>query len=342
MSILVCGLGSIGRRHLRNLQALGGEAVLLRTGKSTLPDDELQGIPTESDIQSALKRWSPEAVIVANPTALHLDAAIPAAESGAHLFIEKPISHSWERIEDLRAAVSRGGGSVFVGYQFRFHPTLQTIHSWVGEGAVGQTISVRAHWGEYLPGWHPWEDYRRSYSARRDLGGGVVLTLCHPFDYLRWIFGEVESVQAQTLNSGSLDLEVEDAAEIVLELRDGPLASVHLNYNQRPAAHWLEVVGAQGTLRWDNEDGCAHRWDVESGEWQEQRPPQDFERNDLFLAEMRHFLQVVEGEAEPLCSLEDGEKALKIALAVHQSAAEGQAIRLTGREAAELAGEAQA
>lgn len=340
MPVLICGLGSIGRRHLRNLQALGGEAVLLRTGKSTLPDDELQGIPTARDLPTALKRWSPEAVIVSNPTALHLDAAIPAAESGAHLFIEKPLSHSLERIDALRDAVARGGGKVLIGYQFRFHPTLQRLRRWVHERAAGRAISVRAHWGEYLPGWHPWEDYRRSYSARRDLGGGVVLTLCHPFDYLRWIFGEVESVRAETLRSSSLGLEIEDAAEVVLTFHEGPLASVHLDYNQRPTAHWLEVVGAEGTLRWDNEDGSVRRWEVESGEWRVRRPPKDFERNDLFLAEMEHFLQVVNGEAEPLCTLEDGVQALRIALAVHRSAAEGRAVRLVEHEAGAFAGEA--
>lgn len=333
MPILVCGLGSIGRRHLRNLQALGQEVVLLHTGKSTLPEEELAGYPIEQDIQRALARWSPEAVIVANPTALHLDVAIPAAESGAHLLVEKPLSHSMERIDELRTALSRGGGSVLVGYQFRFHPTLQLLKRWVEEEAVGKPISARAHWGEHLPGWHLWEDYRRSYSARRDLGGGVVLTLCHPFDYLRWIFGEVESVHAVTNISASLDLEVEDTAEAILTFASGTLGSVHLDYNQRPPVHRLEVIGACGTLRWDNEDGRAVRWEQDAADWRESLPPQGFERNDLFMAEMSHFLKVVRGEETPRCSLDDGVRALEIALAVHRSAVEGRSLRLpTGEE----------
>jgi predicted dehydrogenase len=328
MPILVCGLGSIGRRHLRNLQALGQEAVLLHTGKSTLPEEDLTGYPIEQDIQRALARWSPEAVIVANPTALHLDVAIPAAESGAHLLVEKPLSHSMERIDELRAALVRGGGTVLVGYQFRFHPTLQLLKRWVEDDAVGKPISLRAHWGEHLPGWHPWEDYRLSYSARRDLGGGVVLTLCHPFDYLRWIFGEVESVHAVTEISGSLDLEVEDTAEAILTFTGGTLGSVHLDYHQRPSVHRLEVIGACGTLRWDNEDGCAVRWEQDTAEWRQSPPPQGFERNDLFMAEMSHFLKVIRGEETPRCSLDDGVRTLEIALAVHRSAAEGRSVSL--------------
>lgn len=341
MPILVCGLGSIGRRHLRNLSELGQKVVLLRTGKGTLPEEELVEYPAEKDIERALARWSPEGVIVANPTALHLDLAIPAAESGAHLLIEKPLSHTMERVEKLRAAFAHGGGSLLVGYQFRFHPTLQLVKKWLDERAVGTPISVRVHWGEYLPDWHPWEDYRQSYSARRDLGGGVVLTLCHPFDYLRWFFGEVESVCANTLVSNELDLEVEGTAEAILSFVDGTLGSVHLDYNQRPPVHRLEIVGSEGTLRWDNRDGQALRWDADAGDWAEHRPPEGFERNDLFLAELRHFLKIIH-EAEPSrCSLEDGIRALEVALAVHESAAKGRSVQLSAEGEIGIEGDAE-
>jgi predicted dehydrogenase len=107
----IAGLGSNGRRHLRNLIELGEEDVVLyRTGKSTISDEELERFPTEYSLEDALAH-NPDAVIVSNPTALHLDVAIPAARAGSHLLIEKP-------------------------------------------------YTVHIHWGEHLPGWHPWEDYR--------------------------------------------------------------------------------------------------------------------------------------------------------------------------------------
>ena len=73
-------------------------------------------------------------MIVSNPTALHLDVAIPAAEAGCHLLLEKPISHTMERIDALQAAVKRGGGQVLVGFQFRFHPGLQQVARLLSEG----------------------------------------------------------------------------------------------------------------------------------------------------------------------------------------------------------------
>ncbi len=322
--ILIAGLGSIGRRHLRNLRALGWEDVVLyRTGRSTLPDDDLQGLPVERDLERALARWRPVAVIVANPTALHLQVAVPAAEASCHLLLEKPISHTREGVDRLQAAVARSGSRVLVGFQFRFHPGLQAARRLLQEGAIGRPLAARAHWGEYLPDWHPWEDYRRSYSARADLGGGVALTLCHPFDYLRWLLGEVEAVSGWAGRLGDLNLEVEDTAEALLRFESGALASVHLDYLQRPPAHRLEIIGTEGTLRWDNADGAVRWWRSGMETWQESAPPSGFERNHLFLAEMRHFLAVVEGREEPVCSLEDGVAALDICLAVKAAGAQG-------------------
>jgi predicted dehydrogenase len=316
MKFMIAGLGSIGRRHLRNLRVLGEEDILLyRSGRSTLQDGELEGYITETELDAALAH-KPDAVIVSNPTALHLDVAIPAAEAGCHLLIEKPISHDLDRVDELLAAVKRGGGKVLVGYQFRFHPGLQAVKRWLMEGRIGKPISAHAHWGEYLPDWHPWEDYRQSYAACRDLGGGVVLTLCHPFDYLRWLMGEVVLVTSWTGQIGELDLEVEDIAEAILEFDSGAVGHVHLDYLQRPPAHRLEIIGTEGTIRWDNADGYASFYRSVEGQWESSTLPDGFDRNALFIAEMKHFIDIASGDEEPACPLDDGVRTLRVALSV--------------------------
>jgi predicted dehydrogenase len=304
VKFLIAGLGSIGRRHLKNLIALGEEdIVLFRTGKSTLPDDELAQFPTESSLKKALAH-KPDAVIISNPTALHLDVAIPAARQGCHLLIEKPLSHSMERIDMLVDAIEKTGVQALVGFQFRFHPTLQLVREYIGDSRLGRVISVRAHWGEYLPDWHPWEDYRESYAARRELGGGVLLTLCHPLDYLGWIFGEIDAVQG-TYERG-LNLEVEAVVETTLHYRSGVMASLHLDYLQKPPEHHLAIIGEQGSLRWDGLSGDLKISMTANGSSKSHKIPEGFDRNDLFLAEMRHFLKVVEGAESPSCTLADG------------------------------------
>jgi predicted dehydrogenase len=325
VKFLIAGLGSIGRRHLRNLRALGEQDILLyRTHRATLLDDELAGLPEETDLRRTLDQ-KPEAVIIANPTALHLDVAIPAAEAGCHILMEKPISASLDRLDELQAALQRGGGKLVGGFQFRFHPGLQRIKKLLEAGTIGTVVSARATWGEYLPGWHPWEDYRQTYAARPDLGGGVVLTLCHPLDYLHWMLGDAVSVSAFTGQQG-LGLEVVDTAEIGIKFVCGALASVHLDYVRRPGQHCLEIVGTQGTITWDNADGAVQLAQVgtdgKAGDWQVFPAPPGFERNSMFLDEMRNFIDSIHGKAEPASTLEDEIYALKLALAAMRSGRE--------------------
>ncbi len=329
MKFLIAGYGSIGRRHMRNLLALGErDIVLYRTRKSTLPEDELAGFPVEVDLRAALDHH-PDVVIVSNPTACHLDVAIPAAEQGCSLLIEKPVSHSLERVADLRAALERGGGRALIGFQFRFHPGIQQVRRLLEEGAVGRPLSVRAEWGEYLPNWHPWEDYRKSYTSRSDLGGGVVVTLSHPLDYLRWLFGEVGELWAFTGRASSLEIEVEDFGEIGLRYESGVVGSLHLDYYRRPPVHRFEVTCSEGVIAWNNADGAVQLVRAAEGVVREVRfpAPEGFDRNDLFMAEIRHMIAVAKGEEQPLCTLEDGVEALKLALDVYESAEKKSVIR---------------
>jgi predicted dehydrogenase len=326
---MIAGLGSIGRRHLRNLLALGEEDILLyRTHRSTLPDAELASFPAETDLGRALAH-RPDGVIVANPTALHLAVAIPAAEAGCHLLIEKPVTDRRDAaLDDLRQAAAPVEARTLVGFQFRFHPVLSRIRDILHSGQIGRPLSVRVHWGEYLPDWHPWEDYRQSYAARRDLGGGVVNTLCHPLDYLRWLIGEVTSLSAYTAQVSELELDVEDVAEITLSFENGCVGSVHLDYFQRPAAHWLEINCTTGHIRWDNATAAARVYDAEKDAWASLEPPAGFERNQLFLDEIRHFAALVRGDESSRCDLQDGIRALALTDAVHASAHEGRRITL--------------
>ena len=336
MKFLVAGLGSIGRRHFRNLVALGEkDIVLLRSHRATLPDDELAGYPVETDLHEALAKHKPDAVIVANPTSMHLDVAIPAAEAGCAILLEKPISDSLERVEQLQQAAQKTDSKILVGFQFRYHPTLNKARELIRSNALGKVLTVHAHWGEYLPQWHPWEDYRQSYAARADLGGGVIRTLTHPLDYLRFLLGDVESLWSFNGHLSPLEVDVEDIAEIGLKFKNGAVGGVHMNYVQRPPVHRLEIVGTDGTLRWDNADGILHhfRFTAPFGSFSDTppapvietfSPPEGFERNQLFVAQTRHFIETARGESEPVCSLNDGVMALRLALAaIESSSAQG-------------------
>lgn len=340
MKIFIAGLGSIGRRHFRNLIALGEkDLVLLRMRKATLPDDELAGYPVETDLKEALRKHKPDAVIVANPTSMHMDVAIPAAEAGCAILLEKPVSNSLERLDVLQNAAQKSGSKILVGFQFRYHPTLNKARELIQSNDLGKILTVHAHWGEYLPQWHPWEDYRQSYAARADLGGGVIVTLTHPLDYLRYLLGDVSSLWSFNGHISPLEIDVEDVAEIGMKFTNGAVGGVHVNYFQRPPVHRLEIVGTNGTLRWDNADGVLHliQMPASFGSFSDNppapvvesfSPPEGFERNQLFVTQTRHFLEVVRGEKEPVCTLEDGIMALRLALAAYESQKSQKAVSL--------------
>lgn len=327
--ILIAGLGSIGRRHLRNLTALGErDIILLRSHLSTLPDEELAGHAVETDLRQALKRHAPDAVIVANPTALHLEVAVPAAEAGCAILLEKPISHSLEGLDRLRTAAARSGSRVLVGFQFRFHPALQHVREVLQAAQLGRILSAHVNFGEYLPAWHPWEDYRRGYAARADLGGGVLLTQCHSLDYLPWLVGPVRAAWGMLGKLSDLDVEVEDTAEIGLRFEGGALGSVHLDYAGQPPSHELELTGTEGSLRCDLLQGTTRVYRAETKAWEDRLLPAQWERNVMFMDEMRHFLAVARGEAPPSCPLEDGIRVMKLIAAVQESQKLGRLISL--------------
>lgn len=326
LSVLIVGLGSVGYRHLKNLVRLGlRDIVLLRTGSGCRQPDSRLGFPVETDLSRALNR-GPTAVIISSPTAYHMDTALAAGEAGCHLFLEKPVSHSWKGIPELDRLVRERSLVAVTGFQFRFHPLLRTVKRWLEEGRLGTVIAARAEYGEYLPSWHPSEDYRRGYSARAGLGGGPVLTLSHPFDYLRWLLGGVRSVAGATARLSHLEIDTEDVAHTMLRFACGAIGAVELDYIQHPKRHALQIVGEAGTMRLDFEAGSVYIAPADGGQPLAAFTPPEFERNSMFLDEMQNFLSALIGSESPACTLTDGIRALEISLAAHRSSEERREI----------------
>lgn len=311
-TILIAGLGSIGRRHLRNLRLLGDYPVIgYRSGQGGLLEHDLRDIVVENDLSKALDHH-PDIAIISNPTALHLETAIPCAEAGCNLFIEKPLSHHLAGCDRLEKIVRRNRLVVMIGCQFRFHPLLLSLKSQLDDGRIGKVIGARAEWGEYLPDWHPWENYRCSYSARKELGGGVTLTLIHPVDYLYWLFGSVVRVKAMASKILSLETDVEDDyLEMTIRHLSGVISQVHLDYLQRPPIHTLTVRGEAGRVEWNDHAGLLV-WKDPAGRESHEGVSPGFDRNELFLQEMRHFLQCVDHSQKTRVPLEDGIEVMKI------------------------------
>jgi predicted dehydrogenase len=351
MKILIAGLGGIGQRHLRNLQTLLGAgaeicAVDVRHNIPVLTDqltveagttlEEKYNLCIYPDLEPALA-WKPEVVFVCNPTSLHVPTALQAAQAGCHLFIEKPLSNSLEQVQELIDLVEGRGLTAVVGYQMRFHPCLQRLSTLVREKKVGRILSVRAEIGEYLPGWHTYEDYRKMYASRQDLGGGVILSQIHEMDYLYWLFGLPHSVYALGGHLSRLELDVEDTADILISFAvDGhPFpVSLHEDFLQRPPSRGCAVIGDAGKILLDFPSQTVTVFDGE-GKQVELSAFKDLQRNQLFLDEVSHFLKLPRPMdkggvgTSPLVGLRDAAQSLRMALAAKESLATGKVVEFT-------------
>jgi predicted dehydrogenase len=319
--VLVAGLGSIGRRHLRNLMRLGvDDLVLYRTRPE--PVDEAPGLPVVTDLARALD-MRPDLVVVSNPTAFHLDVALPAAEAGCHLFIEKPLSHTWDRVPELLEAVDRGGLVSLTGFDLRFDRGLLRVRDLLAEGRIGRVLSVQVQVGEYLPDWHPWEDYRRGVSARVESGGGVILDLIHELDYVTWLLGPVRTVACFADRVSNLEIETEDTAAMLLRFESGAIGTVHLDYLQRAPSRTSRFIGEDGVIVWDYFTRTVRWYEAGVGRWFDFAYA-DQDRDDRFLDEMRHLLDCLAGRARPSADAAAGARVLALALAAKESARTGR------------------
>jgi NAD(P)-dependent dehydrogenase (short-subunit alcohol dehydrogenase family)/predicted dehydrogenase len=319
---MIAGFGSAGRRHFRNLRSLGcREFIFLRSGLGVLDDREIAEFPSTTSLDEALS-YRPKIAVVATPTARHIEIALPAAEAGCDLYVEKPLGNGLKDVDRLLTVVRERRLVAMLGCQFRFHPLLVELRSMIQEGRLGRIVGATAEYGDHLPSWHPWEDHRKSYGARNDLGGGSILTLIHPLDYLYMLFGEWRRVQAMTTAVPSLNTSGEDWSNINIEFANGVLAQVHIDYLQRPAVHRLSVMGEAGRAVCDYSSGELS-WQPAEGDVINRRVPATFERNTMFIGAMEHFLNCVANRIEPQASLADAATVLKMALEARRYASMG-------------------
>jgi predicted dehydrogenase len=318
--VLIAGLGSIGRRHLQNLRQLGVQDIhLYRTHSQSLK--EAPELPVFTNLQQALE-YKPQAVIVSNPTAFHMEIALAAARAGCNLFIEKPLTHSFEGVEELLSTVREKGLVAMVGFDLRFDPGLCRIKGLIDEAHIGPLMAIHAQVGQYLPDWRTGEDYRDGMSAKRGAGGGVILDLSHELDYTSWLFGPIARVACFADKLSSLEIETEDTASILLKFCNGAIGTVSLDYIQRFPSRTCRIIGELGTILWDYHGQRVAWYRHKNKSWDE-FDYSGFERNNRFLCEMRHFLACLNGEEIPKVDLAAGCSVSKVALAAKRSASTG-------------------
>lgn len=326
----VIGCGSIGKRHISNLALLGvGEILAFDTAAERRDEAARLGAATVDSLD-ALWAHQPSVCVITAPTSLHLALAREGAQRGCHLFIEKPLSHSWDGVEELLEEVRRRELITLVGCNMRFQPGLRAVKKLLGQQAIGRVIGARVEVGQYLPDWHPGEDYRKGYSARRDLGGGIILDAIHEIDYICWLLGEVTGVTCVAGKLSGLEIDTEDLAALILRFECGAVGEVHLDYLQRAYSRNCQIIGAEGTIHWDYWAKLVRWYSASERRWEHIPNPPDWHPNQMYIDEMKHFLLCLAREENPALDVFEGARDLAIALAAKTSAREHSWIELKG------------
>jgi predicted dehydrogenase len=340
----IIGLGGIGQRHTRNLRNLLGNSVeiiayrvrqLTHVVTPAMSADRERNVEDVYNIRSfhsleeALAE-KPDIAYICNPSSLHVAVTRACLLAGCDIFLEKPIADSIDGTSELVELARIHKRVAMVGYQLRFHPCVVRLTEIVRSGVLGNLLGVRTTIGEYLPNWHPYEDYRIMYAARATLGGGVVLSQIHEFDYLYSLFGMPSRIYALGGHWSDLEIDVEDTASILME---APLGSrllpiqLHQDFLQSPASRQCEVIGDKGRAVMDLPSLTVSLFSLGKPEPEVFRV-ENFDRNNLFLDQARHFLRCVETREKPIVDLADGIQSLRMALAVKQSITTHQLVDL--------------
>ncbi|TAK30024.1 MAG: Gfo/Idh/MocA family oxidoreductase [Chloroflexota bacterium] len=312
--IAIVGCGSIGRRHLANLHQLGYRDLLVFDPLDSVRDMARRdfGVTACDDMTEVWAR-DPDVSIIATPSNLHTPLAMAAASVGSHLFVEKPLAHTVDRLDSLQDLVVAKGLVTMVGCNMRFHPGPVQIKRWLDEGAIGGVIAARIKTGSYLPGWRPQQDYRQSYSASPEWGG-AMLDCIHELDLAVWLLGEAELRAAVTRPATSLGLATDGLAELILEHATGALSNVHVNFVQRNYRRSIEIIGELGTLHWDFTTGRVDLYGADGSLTRSLEQPTDWQVNQMYVDELCYFMECVRTRTQTFNPIVSAARTLRVAL----------------------------
>ena len=285
-NVVVIGYGSIGQRHTRLLVELSCRVAVV----SRRPIDF---VPRYSELSQAFSDWQPDYVVVADRTSEHRQTIESLVEQGfqGYLLIEKPL------FDHLSAFPRHSFSLATVAYNLRRHPLLMKLKSLLDDSA--QLVTANIHAGSYLPEWRPNTDYRRSYSARKAQGGGVLRDLSHELDYALWLFGPWQRLTATGGHLSPLEIDSDDAYTLLMETKRCPMVSIHMNYLDRVPRREILVNTDQHTIRVDLINNTLIIDGVQEAVI--------VARNDTYLAVHQAILA---GNAEGLCTLEEAMEVL--------------------------------
>jgi len=326
-TLCVVGAGSIGRRHIENFSELFDRIDIVEPNAERAAE-VLKSHPVNSafaSFEEAIADTSYQAVAICAPPHVHLPIAELAARSGSHLFIEKPLGMNVSGWNDLALYCEEKGIVSYVAYCHRHIPYTEVLKSIVQSGAIGRVIHGNMRWGSYLPDWHPWEDYRTFYMAKREEGGGALMDESHGIDIARYILGEVTEVFAIVDTISDLEISSDDTAFLTLRFENRSVLQINFDLSSRCPRVSLEIIGTEGTVIWDRIAHEVRVFSASTKEWEERKYSKD-DLMAMYPNQARHFYNCIVNGDKSIIDIRDAIKTQAVIDAGFESSASGKLI----------------
>ena len=317
-NIAVIGLGSIAKRHRKNLKDLYPNARVYAMSSSGRLVDEI--VDNCDEVVNSIERLidiGVDFVVIASPATFHAQHSIPLIRSGIPVLIEKPVAASLEDARLIASETAKFGTPVAVGYCLRYMPSAQKMRDFIDRRQIGCLYNIAIEIGDFLPSWRPDKNYMDTVSASAHLGGGALLEMSHEIDYAHWMLGDINIRSALLSFSSELDLDVEDRADVLATTSRGEVLSLHLDFLQKSPFRQMRLVGEKGILKWDllknsifsDDDllNCVY----EGASW---------DRNFMYLDMLKDFERFISNKSNKCISLGEGIITLGIIKEIRSSA----------------------
>jgi len=328
--ILIIGFGSIGKRHTNNILHTTNHKIIIFSKRTDTSNNDFVNftknknrIKIFSNLDQCLKE-KPDVAFITNETSLHVSFALKLAQNGIDIFIEKPLSDNNKNIDRLNKIVKKKKIKIMVGCNFRFYPPIKKIKEIVDKKMIGKIISAQIENNSFLPDWHPSEDYSQSYASRKSMGGGVTLTQIHELDYLTWIFGNTKKSMSIGGKFSDLKIDTDDLCSAILKLENNIIVELHLDYFSRPFFKRIKIRGIKGTIYWNSEENKIKIFYQNTHKWNFVKLKNNYKLtsknvNQMYVDEIKYFLECVHLRKEPMNNLNESLKILKTAIKLKKS-----------------------
>tara|TARA_A100001015_G_C15036196_1_gene736359 strand:+ start:3136 stop:4131 length:996 start_codon:yes stop_codon:yes gene_type:complete len=328
MNILILGLGSIGQRHLRNLKSISKKFKFfslrrkyitpLLDKNNNYKKGSIENIYKIKNFRNFKEIKNINAAFICTPSKYHVVEAIELLKKNINIFVEKPIGSSLKKINQLKKIIHKKPKlKSMMGFQLKFNPIILSLKKLILKKTIGKLYNIFIHHGEHIDDFHPYESYVNSYAARKELGGGVILTQIHELDYLFFLFNGFKINVKKTYPSkiSNLKINVEDNVTANLELVKKNYkikCLLHLNYYERPKKRSILLIGEKGKIECDLNSGKI----IIFKNNKTKSILLKFDRNQIFINQIKYFINCIKKnkKIKKEYDLLNGIKSLKLAL----------------------------